>query len=253
MYFLAALLTLKAVEEPDRFPLHLADHDESLLSRQELRFKDVFLGEDQMTVALLSSAARHTRIRLTCWSKAKDTPTSLLQALTSRPRIEFAQQCYAVESVDLVDPLWTGISTWTDLQNARHGVRMRFTFATPLVTAQREQGTESDILPFPGPQTLFSRLLHHWRELDGPPLPYAGEQMVQAAGCILSEYRLETSESTVETQAHPGFLGWVEYMCRDGEITAIASLNALARLAFFTGSGYLTTLGMGTTAVTIAN
>jgi CRISPR/Cas system endoribonuclease Cas6 (RAMP superfamily) len=75
--------------------------------------------------------------------------------------------------------------------------------------------------------------------------------MVQAAGCILSEYRLETAEST--TQAHPGFLGWVEYTCRAREIAAIASLNALARLAFFTGSGYLTGLGMGTTAVTIAN
>ena len=252
MYFLAALLTLKAVE-PDRFPLHLADHDEALPSRQELRFKGALLREGQMTAALLSSAARHRLIRLTCWSKARDTPASVLQALTSRPRIEFAQQCYAVESVDLVDPLWTGISTWADLQNLRQGVRMRFTFATPLVTARREQGTESNVLPFPDPQTLFSPLLHHWRELGGPALPYAGEQVVQAAGCMLSEYRLETAENTAQAQAHPGFLGWVEYMCRAGEITAIASLNALARLAFFTGSGYLTTLGMGATAVTIAN
>jgi CRISPR-associated endoribonuclease Cas6 len=252
MYFLAALLTLKAME-PDRSPLHLADHDESVPSRQELRFKDALLGEGKMTAALLFSAAGHTRIRLTCWSKARDTPGTVLQALTSRPRIEFAQQCYAVESVDLVDPLWTGISTWTDLLNARHGVRMRFTFATPLVTANRERGTDSNVLPFPDPQALFSRLLRHWRGLGGPPLPYAGEQMVQAAGCILSEYRLETVESSFEEQAHPGFLGWVEYTCRAREITAIASLNALARLAFFTGSGYLTELGMGTTAVTIAN
>lgn len=250
MYFLAALLTLKAME-PNRPPSHLADHDASLPSRQELRFNEVFLGEDQMTAALLSSAAGHTLIRLTCWSKARDTPASVLQTLTSRSRIKFARQCYAVESVDLTDPLWTGISTWTDLLNARHGVRMRFTFATPLVTANRERGAESNVLPFPDPQTLFSSLLRHWRVLDGPPLPYAGEQMVQAAGCILSEYRLETAESTA--QAHPGFLGWVEYTCRAPEITAIASLNALARLAFFTGSGYLTGLGMGTTAVTIAN
>ena len=250
MYFLAALLTLKAMES-DRSPLQLADNDESIPSRQELRFKDVLLGEGQMTAAVLFSAARHARIRLTCWSKARDTSASVLQALTSRSRIEFARQCYAVESVDLTDPLWTGISTWTDLLNARHGVRMRFTFATPLVTADRERGTDSNVLPFPDPQALFSSVLRHWRGLDGPPLPYAGEQMVQAAGCILSEYRLETAEST--TQAHPGFLGWVEYTCRAREIAAIASLNALARLAFFTGSGYLTGLGMGTTAVTIAN
>lgn len=248
MYFLAALLTLKAME-PDRSPSHLVDNDESTPSRQELHFKDVFLEEGQMTAAVLFSAARHARLRLTCWCKARDTPASVLQALASRSRIEFAQQCYVVESVDLTDPLWTGISTWTDLLHGRHGVRMRFTFATPLVTANRERGMDSNVLPFPDPQTLFSSVLRHWQGLDGPPLPYAGEQMVQAAGCILSEYRLETAEST----AHPGFLGWVEYTCRAREIIAIASLNALARLAFFTGSGYLTGLGMGATAVTIAN
>ena len=33
----------------------------------------------------------------------------------------------------------------------------------------------------------------------------------------------------------------------------VASLNALARLAFFTGSGYLTERGMGATAVSITN
>lgn len=34
---------------------------------------------------------------------------------------------------------------------------------------------------------------------------------------------------------------------------AVASLNALARLAFFTGSGYLTERGIGVTAIAITN
>ncbi len=77
--------------------------------------------------------------------------------------------------------------------------------------------------------------------------------MVQAARCVVTEYCLETAESTLEEHSHPGYLGWIEYTCRTQEMTTVASLNALARLAFFTGSGYLTERGMGATAVTVAN
>jgi CRISPR/Cas system endoribonuclease Cas6 (RAMP superfamily) len=88
--------------------------------------------------------------------------------------------------------------------------------------------------------------------LDGPPLPFVGEQAAQAARCLVSEYRLETGESVLAGRSHLGFLGWIEYICRASEADAVASLNALARLVFFTGCGYLTEYGMGTTTVTIA-
>jgi hypothetical protein len=81
----------------------------------------------------------------------------------------------------------------------------------------------------------------------GSELRYAGQK------CVVSEYRLETADYILAGQAHPGFLGWIEYVCRTRESSVIVSLNALARLAFFSGSGYLTERGMGVTAVMITN
>lgn len=252
MYFLATLLTLKAIE-PDQAPLFLAEKDVVIPSRQKLRFKAAFQSVSQMTAALLSSDAQRTLMRLTCCCQARDAPGIVLQELTSRPTLEFGQRCYEVESVDCIDPVWTGISTWPDLLNEQYRVRMRFTFATPLVTVNQECASNNSALPFPVPQTLFSCLLRHWRALDGPPLPFSGEQMVQAARCVVTEYNLETTVRILEEHSHLGYLGWIEYTCRTQEITAVASLNALARLAFFTGSGYLTEQGMGATTVIVAN
>lgn len=252
MYFLATLLTLKAIET-DQFPSFLAEKDGDIPSRQTLRSQAAFQGVSLMTAALLSSDARRTLMRLTCCSQARDAPGMVLEALTSRPTLEFGQRCYEVESVDSIDPVWTGTSTWLDLLNEQYRMRMRFTFATPLVTINQECASNNNALPFPDPQTLFLSLLLHWRALGGPPLPYREEQMVQAARCVVTEYNLETAERTLEEHSHLGYLGWIEYTCRTREMTAVTSLNALARLAFFTGSGYLNEQGMGATAVTVAN
>lgn len=252
MYFLATLLTLKALET-NRFPLPPAEKDVVIPFRQTLRSQAAFHGVSQMTVALLSGDVRYPRMRLTCCCQARDAPGMVLQALTSRPTLEFGQQCFEVESVDCIDPIWTGISTWPDLLNEQYKMRMRFTFATPLVTVNQQCTSNNSALPFPHPLTLFSSLLCHWQSMGGPPLPYNGEQMVQAARCVVTEYRLQTAERILDDHSHLGYLGWIEYTCRVRERAAIASLNALARLAFFTGSGYLTEHGMGATAVVVAN
>jgi len=129
---------------------------------------------------------------------------------------------------------------------------MRFAFATPLVTSTPAHRQGGNALPFPIPQVLFASALRQWRMLDGPLLPFVGEEIAQAAGCVVSEYRLETAARILAGGSHLGFLGWIEYTCRAPETTAAASLNALARLAFFTGCGYLTEWGMGVATVRIA-
>jgi CRISPR/Cas system endoribonuclease Cas6 (RAMP superfamily) len=121
------------------------------------------------------------------------------------------------------------------------------------VTSNPTHGQFNNALPFPDPPVLFASALRHWRMLDGPLLPFVGEQVALVARCVVSEYRLETAERVLAGCSHLGFLGWIEYTCRAREETAVASLNALARLAFFSGCGYLTERGMGVTTVTIAN
>lgn len=252
MYFLALLLTLRALEAT-RNGILPEDADASSALFHAIRNKVSCPREGYLRGALLGNDQERVHVRLTCISKGGGSLGSgALQALAPRVVLQCAGQRYEVESADLTDPIWTGVSTWPDMLSQPVGARMRFAFATPLVTSNPAHRQSGDALPFPGPQVFFASALRHWRMLDGPLLPLVGEEMAQAAGCVVSEYRLETAARVLAGRSHLGFLGWIEYTCRAPETTAVASLNALARLAFFTGCGYLTERGMGVATVTIA-
>jgi CRISPR/Cas system endoribonuclease Cas6 (RAMP superfamily) len=90
-----------------------------------------------------------------------------------------------------------------------------------------------------------------WQSLNGPALPSTGEQAVDLAKCMVAEYHLETVKRVFHDGCSTGYLGWIEYTCLQRDEAAIASLNALARLTFFAGLGYLTERGMGVTTVSI--
>ncbi len=253
MYFLAFLLTLQA-RQPGRFHLSLEDADTSFSLLQAIRDKDASLREAHLRAALLWSRREHAYMRLTCFGKPGGPPGgAVLQALAPGSLLQCPGHEYEVESIDMTDTAWTGVGTWSDMLGEPAGSRMRFTFATPLITSNPRRGQTGNALPFPEPQTFFASVLRHWRMLDGPFLPYSGEQITQIASCVVSEYRLETARCVLAGRPLLGFLGWIEYTCRARGTRAVASLNALSRLAFFTGSGYLTECGMGVTAVTIAN
>lgn len=253
MYFLAILLTLRA-KVPERLNISLENANESVLPLQITPGKDAYLPKGHMRAALLRRNQGLAQVRLTCCCRTGGSPgEAILQALTPGSVLQYAGQDCEVESVDLTDTLWTGVGTWPDMLSQPPGIRMRFTFATPLVTSDPDRGQVGNALPFPDPQTLFTSALRHWRLLDGPFLPYTGERMTQIARCVVSEYRLKTTEQIIADHSHLGFLGWIEYVCRTRETSVVASLNALARLTFFSGCGYLTERGMGVTSVTITN
>lgn len=253
MHFLALLLTLHT-RQPGPFHLPFADGGLAFALLQAIRDKDARLREQRLKAALFQGDQEHITLRITCCDKPGDTVGNIvLQALAPGSMLQLPGQEYQVDSLDLVDSRWTGIATWADILSNPPGTRMHFTFATPLVTSHPAGAQSSNALPFPHPEMLFASMLYHWRTLDGPYLPYSGEQITQMARCLVSEYSLETARSILGDHSMPGFLGWIEYTCLGQETTAIASLNALARLAFFTGSGYLTEQGMGATAVRITN
>ncbi len=252
MYFFALLLTLRALETT-RSGILLEDADASAALLQAVRDKVACPGGEYLRVALLGNDQERVHIRLTRIGRGGDSPGGeVLQALAPGCALQSAEQQYEVESVDLTDPMWTGVSTWSDMLSQPVGARMRFAFATPLVTSNPAHRQGGNALPFPSPQVLFASALRQWRMLDGPPLPFVGEEITRTAGCVVSEYRLETAARILADGSHLGFLGWIEYTCRAPETTAAASLNALARLVFFTGCGHLTEWGMGVATVRIA-
>lgn len=249
MVFLAALLKLYIKEKTGSRAQSL--ERVTTLNTQELWRGRAIAYEEQITLALLPGDERYTYLRLTwCGEDAQRSLASLLQALHVSPLVWVHGMIYHVASIMLEHPVWAGVSTWADFLTQREGTRMRFSFATPVLTVPPRKDA-SVALHFPEPRVLFSRLFQRWQELGGPHLAAESDELIQAAGCVASTYHIQTLEVETPDCLIPGYRGWIEYICRGKQQQAIASLCALARLAAFVGIGYLTAEGMGTTSVAI--
>jgi CRISPR-associated endoribonuclease Cas6 len=251
MYFAALVLTLRA--SPASMAL---THEE----RQCLCETIVGLLKQRVhatvpclvKTALLSRGASHTTIRITFaeHSSPYETPASL-QTLLTLPSLHVKQRDHEVESIDLTDTTWSAIATWDDLMQRSMNSILRFSLATPLILGSPQESRAKSKDPFPEPWQLFSRLKRRWDQLEGPRLSQDIEQLLEASGCTVSNYRLDTVHIQGVPSDYRGYRGWIEYTCRTRHSPAISALNALARLAFFTGLGEYTEQGMGETTVAL--
>ena len=250
MYFVALLLTIRSVEEAktteysESHDIHhvLADyHGSHTASHQQY----------DITVSLLRCEPRHALLRLTICSCEK-TPVSAILETALPSLFQHGRGLYEVQAIDLTNPRWAGISTWADLLPQQTERFMHFSFATPLITAEPGRQQNRNVLPFPEPLTLFSSLAQRWQTLEGPTLAGSIEQLIRASACVVSRYLLHSLTREGSVPAPVGYLGWIEYECLRYN-RATASLNALARLAFFAGTGYLTAYGMGSTTTRLSS
>jgi hypothetical protein len=253
MYFAAALLTLGIVRdthppgqaEPQGLPLALTS---------ALRSAPALPPQVHLTASQLRLRERRALVRLTLCSPDEGAVTAILNEAASLRSLRVGRRCYEVERIDLGDPAWSGLATWADVYNGKPGRFMRFSFATPLITAELVKPPQvGNALPFPEPLLLFQCLGKSWGGLGGAPLPYDVEHLVRASGCVVSSYRLRTLSVEDGPQALVGYLGRIEYECRAPDSPCLAPLNALTRLAFFTGVGYGTERGLGTTLTEIGS
>jgi CRISPR-associated endoribonuclease Cas6 len=190
---------------------------------------------------------------------------TVVNALSAQPALRIDSTMCDIEGVDLTGSEWTGISTWSDLvadadrQADRHTIRLEF--ATPTAITKRDGHSGRFMSLFPTPLDVFSGLSRRWHALDGPALMDDLEGFVQTGGCVVSGYDLRSVEFRTSERTQIGFTGWVLYRvaCRtrgswlsEHEAANVVALNALGRLAFFTGVGYQTARGMGATQVTIS-
>ncbi len=113
----------------------------------------------------------------------------------------------------------------------------------------------------PLPQYIFPSLARRWEELA--PSELVGvvqqdhiEQYIQGDGMIIVDYDLKTHHVKFTTHEQPGFVGMCKYHLRRGpseattpenRLTVRQQILLLARLAFYCGVGYKTSMGMGRT------
>jgi CRISPR/Cas system endoribonuclease Cas6 (RAMP superfamily) len=176
----------------------------------------------------------------------------LLNRLTQEPVLRLGCHSWAIEAVDLTPSSWSGVQSWADLQKQSTSPLMRFTFATPTAIMKHAGNGARFTALYPDPLTLFGGLAWRWSALAGPALSMEIEGFLQSGSCVIAGYSLHTTSFRTQERTQLGFQGWVGYECRTHELEMLRSLNALARLAFFTGVGYQTMRGMGAVQVHMA-
>lgn len=208
----------------------------------------------RITVAIMGNSRKAAALRLTFMaSDGLAYANALVNALSARPVLRLGQTVCDVGPADLTNPDWSGVGTWADLTPGPPERHIRFTFATPAAITKRGENGDRFTALYPEPGDLFAGLARRWESLNGPALPDNLDQFVQGGGCVVSGYRLRTVQFHTPERTQIGFTGWVVYECRKDSVEQVTALNALARLAFFTGVGYQTARGMGAVQVKVSD
>jgi len=220
-------------------------------------------GPRPFTVSNLWGAgpAREGRVALDpqrpCWLRFTGLTAAVSAAIERAlpapgDRLRLAEALLAVQEVatETEQHPWAGRADYADLMQRYtltpgpppRGVTMRF--ASP--TAFRSQGRD---VPLPSPSLVFDGLLRKWNAFS--PLALPEEAKRYAEECVaLSRFRLRSHWVSFEAGgkgAQVGFSGEVRFrfLVGDGYWTRLMTL--LAGYAFWAGTGYRTTAGMGQT------
>ncbi len=186
-----------------------------------------------------------------------------------QPFMQIGKQVFALEEVVLKpdDAGWTGFTSLGTLVEQARMLRMgkdepmKLEFAT-LTTFNRSSskskryGAHSARLPLT--EYVFPGLARRWEDVASPEL--AGvvqreriEQYVEDDGVIIADYELRTHTVKFTTHTQPGFVGKCTYALRgpdemvteEAPLTVRQQLWLLGQLAFYSGVGYKTTMGLG--------
>jgi CRISPR-associated endoribonuclease Cas6 len=110
----------------------------------------------------------------------------------------------------------------------------------------------------PLPELVFLNLLRRWEDIAPPALlglleKERLERYLQEDGVIIVDYNLKAHHVHLTTHEQRGFIGTCTYQLRghdekpgaDTSLTLRQQIYLLAQLAFYTGIGYKTSMGLG--------
>jgi CRISPR-associated endoribonuclease Cas6 len=192
-----------------------------------------------------------------CWARVTaltdEVEAALEQALpASGEHLELAGATFAVRAVatETEDHPWAGRMSYTDLVErytlspGRHPRSVTLNFSSP--TLFRSGGRD---LPLPLPDLVFHGYLRKWNTFAPMALP--DEARRYAEECVaLSRYKLRSHLVSFERSgkgAHVGFTGRVRFRFLTGDAYWSRVIFLLAGYAFWAGTGYRTTVGLGQT------
>jgi CRISPR-associated endoribonuclease Cas6 len=208
----------------------------------------------RISMALFNNGKHAASLRLTFMAEDGLSYAKLLvNALATRSTVQLGKVICEVEGVDFAYPEWAVISTWADFFPEEPASRLHIRFLTPAAITKTDGRGKRFVSLYPEPLDIFMGLVRRWNALEGPELSGDLARFIKEGGCVVSRYDLRTEEFNTKERTQIGFVGTVVYECRfKDQRDCIVALNALARLARFTGIGYQTARGMGAVQVTLS-
>lgn len=208
----------------------------------------------RITLAIVESTRHTAALRVTFLGQEGLTcANALANALSTNPVLRLGSTAWVVESADLTDPKWAGMSTWSDLTATENrDQHIRFQFVTPTAITKQDGNGGRFVALYPDPISLFSGLARRWQGLEGPTLPDNLERFIETGGCVVSNHALHTTTFSAADRTQIGFVGHAVYECRKSNVTYANALHALSQFARFVGVGYQTARGMGAVRVSFS-
>jgi hypothetical protein len=187
------------------------------------------------------------------------------------PFMQIGKQAFLLEEVITTDDHagWTGYTTFNNLVETIKAKQLDkvepLTLEYASLTAfsrGSEKGKEHGnyFARLPLPHYIFPGLAKRWQELAPPELTQVIQQnrieeYIQEDGIIIDDYNLRTHFVTFVKHPQRGFVGTCTYHLRgpdekttpEAPLTIRQQLLLLAQLAFYTGIGYKTAMGLGQT------
>lgn len=185
------------------------------------------------------------------------------------PFLQLGKQLFLLEEVLLMPDNssgWTGFTSLADLvaqarqASFRHNATLTLEFAslTTFNRGNRKTGYGSHPVLLPLPEYVFQNLLKRWEDIAPPELidviqKEPLERYLKEDGVIIVDYDLKPHRVHFTTHVQPGFIGHCTYQIRGGNekatpeamLTLQQQISLLTLLAFYTGVGYKTAMGLG--------
>jgi CRISPR-associated endoribonuclease Cas6 len=185
------------------------------------------------------------------------------------PFIQLGKQLLLLEEVQITNDEpsgWTGFTSLSRLvEQAQQTTFERtalltldFASLTAFNRGNRKTGYGSHPVMLPLPQYVFQNLIKRWEDIAPPDLVSVIEKerltaYLEADGIIIEDYDLKAHRVHFTTHEQRGFVGSCTYQLRspyertspDAPLTFGQQIRLLAQLAFYSGIGYKTAMGLG--------
>lgn len=148
---------------------------------------------------------------------------------------------HKVEVSPKSDRSWVAYQTWQELLELPPQRFITLKWHSPTAIKQKQRNSL-----FPIPETLFNGWQKRWAKVSTLQLPQVFSLDDWFSHSQISNYQLETTTVRFGNFKQKGFKGWASYEITGGE-TMQRTASILSSFAFFCGTGYKTTIGMGQT------